>query len=363
VKSFKIFLKNSENRFVKIFLPTLKLTYLFFKFKYESHKTYLYLRSKWGSIYDSKIPLRFCTEIIMPDSEYYSLNPTLDFNQGKFVYFSRISNISHKPETNFWEQSVIKNSPENLINGTCSFELDDSYHVKNYTLVIPPSTTPNFEDPRCFKIKNELVLFGNYVEKYPIDNDRSFVCKVGFYNLSNGKFTIFDSPNGRNIEKNWIPFQYDDNKITLVYESNPLTILKFDITSLKFEKKILSNNLEFNFHGGSQFVKVGSGEFLRIVRYKFRFPRKGLVQLSFAMIHDEKLNVKFVSKPFIFRKFGFETCNGLSLFDDELIFTWGEDDEKMFVGKIALKPFMEWVYSKNDVKKSKVNIYSNRLKF
>ena len=363
MKKVKVWVKNSDKFIFKTLRPIIEFVYLFVKFKYDSFKTNLYVRSKWHNIYDSKIPLDFLSEIVIPDSEYYYFNPTLTFTNGKFKYFGRMSNISHKPKTNFWERNIIKSPPKNLINGTCAFELDDSYSVKNFTVLIKPTVTPNFEDPRSFEIENELVLFGNYVKKYPFETDRKFICQVGFYNLTTKKFIIFDSPNGNDIEKNWIPFKFGDNKITMVYESNPLTILEIDISSLKFEKNVISRELEFNFHGGSQFVKVGPEEYLRIVRYKFRFPKRGLVQLSFAMLHDEKLNIKFVSNPFIFRKFGFETCNGLSLHDDELIFTWGEDDEKIFIGKISLKSFMDWIYNKNDIKKSKVNIYRNCLEF
>lgn len=363
MKYVKNWVKNSENVIIQTLSPSVKFMYLFIKFKRDSFKTNLYVRSKWRNMCDSKIPLDFLSEIVLPDCGYDIFNPTLTFTKGKFKYFGRMSNISHKPKTNFWERDIIISPPKNLINGVCSFELDDSYTVKNFTVLIKPTVTPNFEDPRSFEIDNELVLFGNYVQKYPFGADRKFICQVGFYNLANKRFILFDSPNGNNIEKNWIPFKFTDNKITMVYESNPLTILVIDISSLKFEKKVLSRDLEFNFHGGSQFVKVGPEEYLRIVRYKFRFPKRGLVQLSFAMLHDEKLNVKFVSNPFIFRKFGFETCNGLALNNDELVFTWGEDDEKVFIGKISLKSFMKWVYNKNDVKKSKVNIFKNRLEF
>ena len=363
MKKIKKLVKNSDNFLIKTLRPSMEFMYLFFKFKYDSFKTYLYVRGKWQNIYDCKIPLTFLSEIVMPNSEYYFFNPTLTFTKGKVKYFGRMSNISHKPKTNFWERNIVTSPPKNLINGICSFELDDSYRVINFTELIKPTPTPNFEDPRSFEIENELVLFGNYVKKYPYGTDRKFICQVGFYDLATEKFTLFDSPKGNSIEKNWIPFNYNDNKITMIYESNPLTILVIDVSSLKFEKKVISRELEFNFHGGSQFVKVGPEEYLRIVRYKFRFPKRGLVQLSFAMIHDAKLNVKFVSNPFIFRKFGFETCNGLSLYADELTFTWGEDDEKMFIGKIPLKLFMDWIYTKNTVKHSKVNIYRNRLEF
>lgn len=359
----KKWVKNTNNIIIQTLFPIIKFVYLFIKFKNDIFKTHLYLRSRWRNMSDSKIPLDFLSEVVLPDHEYFIFNPTLTLTREKFQYFCRMSNISHKPKTNFWEREHTIDPHKKLINGTCSFELDDSYNVKNFRVVISPTVTPNFEDPRSFEIGDEIVLFGNYVQKYPFGADREFICQVGFYNLATKKFTLFDSPNRNNIEKNWIPFRFNGNKITMIYESNPLTILVIDMLSLKFEKKVISEELEFNFHGGSQFVKVSPDEYLRIVRYKFRFPKRGLVQLSFAMLHDEKLNVKFVSNPFIFQKFGFETCNGLALNNEELVFTWGEDDKKVFIGKISLKSFMEWLYNKNDIKNSKVNIFKNYSEF
>ena len=76
------------------------------------------------------------------------------------------------------------------------------------------------------------------------------------------------------------------------------------------------------------------------------------------MIHNSSLHVKFISKPFIFKKFGFEICNGLIIVEDKLVFAWGEDDLKMFTGEIPIVEFLEWIYSEKNSKKSSVNIFS-----
>ena len=156
MKNIKSWIKTRDNYIIQTSRPIIEFMYLFVKFKYESFKTNLYLRSKWRDICDSKVPLDFISELTMPDSDYYIFNPTLTFTKGEFKYFGRMSNISHKPKTNFWEKNTIKSSPENLINGICSFELDDLYNVANFSILIEPTITPNFEDPRSFEFNNEL---------------------------------------------------------------------------------------------------------------------------------------------------------------------------------------------------------------
>jgi hypothetical protein len=101
-----------------------------------------------------------------------------------------------------------------------------------------------------------------------------------------------------------------------------------------------------NLSGGSQFVRIPSGQFLRVARARFPVEGKGLVHFSYLLLHDENLHPIKISRPFIFRKIGFEICNGLLLTNDgSVFFSWGEDDRKLYVMSAKLSDVLSWLES------------------
>jgi hypothetical protein len=131
----------------------------------------------------------------------------------------------------------------------------------------------------------------------------------------------------------------------LLYSTNPLVIALVDKKSLKVEFDSRSNVLDIpNLSGGSQFVKIPGDQFLRVARRRLPVEGKGLVHFSYLLIYDSSLNLLKISRPFAFRKVGFEICNGLMLTNDNLLyFSWGEDDRKLYVMSAKLSEVLTWI--------------------
>jgi hypothetical protein len=359
VNKIRLLFSNEKISYFKIFEPVIKFIYLFIKFKADTRATNRYLRKHWSDASESRILLDSIKEISVSYNNFFIYNPTIINLNDELLCFVRVTNLSHKPSTNFWERSRDKNRVTGLLNGIASFSLSNELSIDKFNIVVEPHEVPNFEDPRAFIFEDKLVLFINCIKKYPSASDKKLISQFGYIDLTDKKLTIFESPYKKDIEKNWIPIQIQNRQISFIYESKPLTIYEYNLDSKITNLQILPSRLDFNFHGGTQLIQINTNEFLRIVRYKFRFPKKGLVQISYALIHNENLAVIHTSKPFIFQKFGYETCNGLVLKDGRLIFSWGENDEKIFVGSIELGSFLDWIYSNKLTGKSKFSVYKN----
>jgi hypothetical protein len=340
-------------------ISKIELVYLSIRFRYDQIKTNSYLRSKWTTINDGMLPIKNVTELIPPSLDLFIYNPTVTLDKDNdLFYFARVTNRSYIPKVDFWQRGQKRDSADFSLDGVCSFKVTKNYELSDFQIVIDPTLIPNFQDPKAISFKDAHLLFGNYVVKEANGSDRTFISKVAFYDTKDQVFEILESPFNKNIEKNWIPFQINNGILSLIYRCKPLTVLEYDFNLKKIEYRILDDKVDLNYHGGSQFVKINEDSYLRIVRYKFQFPKLGLINLSYAIIHDSDLHIKFISKPFMFRKFGFEICNGLIIVGDRLVFAWGEDDLKMFTGDMPIVEFLEWINNDKHSKKSSVNIFS-----
>jgi hypothetical protein len=59
-------------------------------------------------------------------------------------------------------------------------------------------------------------------------------------------------------------------------------------------------------------------------------------------MHDLSFNEIGRTIPFVFRKLSIEICNGLEFDGKDFIFSWGEDDREMFVGKVEMRKLLNW---------------------
>lgn len=291
---------------------------------------------------------------------YFFYNPTVIYDKNSLLFFARISNRSFLPSADIWGSNRQRNKVEKTVDGVCSFLVDNKNVIKNFKICIPPKSVPCFQDPKAFKLNNEIVLFGNFLMKEPQGVDRKSIIRVSMFNTTNGNIKVFKKFNNRDIEKNWIPFGLNGNILTLIYESKPHSILQYNLITDETKLRIFSDIVERNYHGGSQIVEIKKDTFVRVVRHKFRFPYLGLIPISFVIVYDKNLKIKFMSRPFIFRKLGLEICNGLTISGDRLVFAWGEDDHRMFTGSIRITDFMHWLYSPHKSEQTKLNIFRKK---
>ncbi len=134
--------------------------------------------------------------------------------------------------------------------------------------------------------------------------------------------------------------------VKILHSNNPQIILDVDTHNgeiLDVHYGIDSNFLSLN--GGSQFLFIQEENlYIRVARKRYAFWRLGTIHLSYLVIHDSNLKEVHCSRPFIFSKFGFEICNGLGVDPDgKLVFSWGEDDCRMFVGSMPLNQALAWI--------------------
>ena len=350
--------------YLKLLAEVLEFIYLFFRFRVDYFETSQFLRSRWSSIEDSLIPIENIRELHPPNTNFFVYNPTVIQKNGKLYFYARMSNRSYLPRIDFRGRSKQRNRETKSFDGICSFNLDIEHCIENFEVLISPSPVPSLQDPKAFVLKNnEVVLFVNYLIQEPFGSNRITMIRNAYLNTQTMSLKIFDNINYRNIEKNWIPFKFKDDCLTLLYESKPLTIIEYNVITNNVVFKKLKSEIEFNYHGGSQFVEIDSNTFVRVARYKFRFPYLGLISISFIVVHNKELEIKHISKPFIFRKFGHEMCNGLTKVNDRLIFAWGEDDYKMFTGSMKISDFLSWVSDSKVRNSSNLNIFRRKIAF
>ena len=324
--------------------------------------------SKKALKYPEKIPLIDIYELktnLHP--ELYHYNPTLLNLENSIKFFWRMSNFSDSPDMfrigRKKDQKLSIFGKNLLVNGVATGEITfeqetNLAQITGQGIVIPPESDSSkmvstkrtneflamtFEDPRALDSRTDIIVLVA-CESSKIGFDDQKRQQMAIYNSTTGKISLIPSPYGREIEKNWTPIKSERDEILFLYSSSPGIVLRqFD--SGKQEIEILedeeSDRLDLN--GGSQFVLVDNSYYFRVARSRFSLKRFWKVHLSFIVKHD--LNFREISrtKPFIFRKYAYEICNGLILRDEHFYFSWGENDEKMYYGKISKENLISWV--------------------
>lgn len=317
--------------------------YLIFRFIRDYRETKKYLRTEWGSENANCIPLQSCNEIkLVLEKNMYAYNPTVCVDGDNLRFFTRITNVSNFPEANIFGSLKKRGALFGTVNGIAEFKLDADCNVTNFKEIVKPTEVPNFEDPKAFLFGEQVALFCNFIKKEPSGKDRTFVCANAIIELDSKKSIVLQSPFSKNIEKNWIPIDVVNGNLRMFYSCKPLTLLNFNLEDGSLSTTILDQEFEIDFHGGSQLVRLTDELLVRVVRRKMQMKRIGMVAISYLMFHSNDLKVVQISKPFLFRKFGFEICNGLARMGDSLIFTWGEDDIRNFTGRIKIDELMSW---------------------
>ena len=326
-------------------IHALQNCYLIFRFIRDYRETDKYLKTEWGSGNTNFIPIQSCNEIRFSlGKNKFAYNPTVCVDGNELRFFTRITNVSNIPEANIFGSLKKRGALFGTVNGIAELKLDKDYNVIHYEELIEPTGVPNFEDPKAFLIGDQVALFCNFITKEPSGKDRTFVCTNAIIELNSKKVTVLDSPFSKNIEKNWIPIDVTNGNLRMFYSCNPLTLLNVNLKDGLVSTSILDQESENDFHGGSQLVRLTDDLLVRVVRRKMQMKKTGMVAISYLMFHGNDLKVIFISKPFLFRKFGFEICNGLAKMDDYLVFTWGEDDIRNFAGRIKIDAMLSWAF-------------------
>ncbi len=321
----------------------LELSYLAIKLQIESYRNSIFLKWVWGKEKIRIIPLDDVVQIKIPVIQgNYCYNPTILFYEEKFFGFARISNVSYKPEVDLFGRSILREKVTYLLNGVVSFILDCNLQLSDYSVVRPLTGVPNLEDPKAVLINDSPYLFCNLVSKEQNGVDRSIHCSVVALNLMNNQVIPYQSPFHKNIEKNWVPFITQDSIVSFHYSVEPQIRLDYSHSVSEPRVTYYGNVSRHNLHGGSQVVEVSTNLFMRVARRRVVLPGRKIATLSYIVFHNSEGEIVRISKPFLFREFGFEICNGLTSDKENLVFSWGENDKDMFVGRISVQKLLAW---------------------
>jgi hypothetical protein len=206
-----------------------------------------------------------------------------------------------------------------------------------------PEFQTTVEDPRAVCTDEILLLLNTW--KTPKTKGNSKPGPMALYNAANQDLILLDLPEETLIQKNFTIINSEKNVIRLLKSSNPHTVLEFDKSNGNLIKKIEHKlNKKSFLHGGSPFVLVDDEYYFRIARQRFNLKNLFKIHLSYLVMHDLTFNEIARTKPFILQNYAFEVCNGLVELENNFILSWGENDEKMYLGVIGKKDVIRFFH-------------------
>jgi predicted GH43/DUF377 family glycosyl hydrolase len=296
---------------------------------YYEYKKYKYLPNKKISIINNN------------NNEYHVYNASIywkDDNKEDFLVIARISDNKMeniKDKCNYYNKIVKKNlnikdykkyfdifDPKIPRSGIVDFVVNIKNKNNNIygQIVNPFFTTENsnsnfsegFEDPRIFKFRNKLWIICHFRGiNFP------YPSLVNTNNFNNNNILIFPIDNSskpillyyknmKKWEKNWMPFEYNNN-LYIIYSINPShKILLVDINTGKctdiYETKSRIPSREFGNGSPPQLIKIFNKEYLLCIAHirglyknNNNITRKNIFYL---FNKDPPFNIKYISNIF-----------------------------------------------------------------
>ena len=305
------------------------LLYNLFKLRcFSEHQISIKLRLQHLTTY-------FVIEDLSGKSFY--LNPTVLANHSSVKYFLRVTNNVFYPEADKFGNFRLDGDGQDVKNGLLMLTIDEYNNKKALSSIIEMGGPPCLEDSRVFIYQKKEFLVSTLLESSP-KSGGSWKSSVGIFDLESRVFYLIPSPFGKRIEKNWVPFESDksDAYIYLIYQSDPLCILRVDLKTKKFNLLNGPPSKKPRLNGGSQAVLLPNGTYIRVARKKFAWPKYGWINFNYFVLHNSSFEEISRSKPFIFEQLGIEICNGLALVGDNLILSWAKNDRVVYTSTIPL---------------------------
>ncbi len=294
------------------------------------------------------LPSEECIQLIPnTGTGLWQLNPSVVRKDNKIFVVWRETNGVFSSKANLFGQMQLDKKGNETVNKLFIGELLDNGDVQNVSLLTDSSQGLSLEDPRIFLNENELWVIATKLTSVKGPNGSKWSSTISLLSFPGlGKFDLV-SPFEKNIEKNWVPIEVKKDKICLLYSSYPAISLSVDLrTGLQSNPTTSDEQYERRFNGGSQFVKLHNGDFIRVVRRRVPFSWRGYCHISYLVLHDSNLALKRISKPFVFNRIGIEVCNGLTLdAQGKFLFSWGEEDRSMYVARTEYDQLLMWFES------------------
>jgi len=160
----------------------------------------------------------------------------------------------------------------------------------------------------------------------------------GFVEIN--RFNIQPPDPSSHLEKNWMPIL--DMPYHFVRWAYPTEIVKVDISTLTSETVYLSkdappDNFDFKFRGSSQVIPYK--DYRICITHELNFYRNFLLQRDGKYVHrfivwDKQWNIIKISEPFSFLTGEIEFCCGMTLYKEDLLITFGFQDNAAYLLKV-----------------------------
>jgi tetratricopeptide (TPR) repeat protein/predicted GH43/DUF377 family glycosyl hydrolase len=137
-------------------------------------------------------------------------------------------------------------------------------------------------------------------------------------------------------QKNWMPF-VSDGHLLAVYWCHPLTVFRIDPGSGDHEQIARHDTtpLATAFRGGSQGIEVNVG-WLFVIHEVVNHDLEHRVYLHRFIRLDHAFRLTHVSAQFFFGRKGIEFCAGMARLGDDLLISFGVDDEEAWIARLPL---------------------------
>lgn len=263
-------------------------------------------------------------------------------------------------------------NPENDIHlRTNNFfcNLDSDFSIKQYSKVDtskldiqPVWEFIGLEDARVVRWDNRLFLIGvrrdtktngeGRMEFSEIINDNGKIKEINRYRI--------EPPNDPNsyCEKNWMPIL--DMPYHFVKWTNPTEVVKVDLTTNTSKTIYQSNTFIPNLpdlRGSSQIITYKDYRFCVVHGLNFfrnKQGQKDATYYHYFVIWDKDWNIVKISDKFSFMGGEIEFCCGMTLYKDDLLITFGFQDNAAYVLKIP-KHMIDNVIGLEDTKQKTID--------
>ena len=343
--SFKNYIQKQKIYFNQLLKKNKIITsiYLIIKFRISILKTKIYLVKLNIRKKDLPINLDLKNYFKFPEFDSRITNPSITFNDNKIFGAARISNANYEEFADHAGRPVqlYKKQGHPFLNGIVKFSTDIFGNVSNFEVVHKLSKIPNYEDPRIFIFKRKIFLIMSYTYNSP-EKMGIWQSNLAVGDINSENIQILTSPEKRNIEKNWVPIEDNDN-LRFLYSSNPISEIELQIKTgeTKFTKTQLNSKIYL--HNRTQVIRTNhpSIPYLRIASAKFAHRKVGYIPFHYFEILSEKLEPIKISRPFIFTAIQFELCQGLTLDGSTLILSWTEKEKVNMIGAISIDSILK----------------------
>lgn len=275
-------------------------------------------------VVDSWLPL-ICPQRTFRDKEgsanaYVDTNPSLFVDSdGTTCILVRQVNYRKFKDRSFKMGENHSVSQYHILRGKYqkgAFELDWEASADVHTPM--PKFPTYWYGPEDIRFINEHQILAIYPELSPGGNPRMVLGDVDMEKT----MTFHTLLIGSDVEKNWMPFTYQDTQLA-VYSVSPLTIkplIDFDLTTLHKAPELAG------YHGSTNGIPFKSGFLFLIHKYTNKTDHRWL----YISMRDKQLSY---SEPFVFFQYSYIEfpCSLVELPDGKLATSMGINDDKAMI--------------------------------